>query len=475
VIDEDAAARAVIAGELAARPYFEVVGEAGDGIAGVRLVGDLAPDLVVFDPSSPDGSGIEALRELVASAPDVGVVVYSGETTPEEATIAAGADAHVHKRGPVSELVDALTAAAARRSGRNDPSVLRDAEELRRLVFESMSEGVVVQDRAGRVVFANAAAQQILDRTVDELLGATSTDPQWGAIHPDGTPWPGKQHPASEALRTQEPVRNVLMGVRRGSDTECWVSVSATPMRNEAEGTIGVVVTFADVTEKHEARVARLESEQRFRSAVDSMLDGFLILRAVREDDRIVDFVYEFANAGVATHAGYRPDELIGRRLLDVAPDLATGGAFARYVDAVETGVPIVMEVPWASGPRVQGAFEVRGVPVADGLAITFRNITERKLAEATAQSRPMVVVPAVPSRGHDETDPNLTTRELEVLMLLGEGASTREISERLFISLNTSRNHVQRVIGKLGAHSRLEAVAIARRAGMLPGALRPV
>ena len=63
-----------------------------------------------------------------------------------------------------------------------------------------------------------------------------------------------------------------------------------------------------------------------------------------------------------------------------------------------------------------------------------------------------------------------LTQREREVLILLAEGATTREISERLFISLNTTRNHVQRLIGKLGAHSRLEAVAAARAA---PGCSR--
>jgi DNA-binding NarL/FixJ family response regulator len=61
-----------------------------------------------------------------------------------------------------------------------------------------------------------------------------------------------------------------------------------------------------------------------------------------------------------------------------------------------------------------------------------------------------------------------LTDRELEVLWMLAEGASTHRIAERLFISVNTARNHVQRVIRKLDAHSRLEAVAAARRAGLL-------
>jgi DNA-binding NarL/FixJ family response regulator len=61
-----------------------------------------------------------------------------------------------------------------------------------------------------------------------------------------------------------------------------------------------------------------------------------------------------------------------------------------------------------------------------------------------------------------------ITQREHEVLVLLAEGLSTREIAQQLFISLNTARNHVQRLIAKLGAHSRLEAVAVARRNGML-------
>lgn len=66
-----------------------------------------------------------------------------------------------------------------------------------------------------------------------------------------------------------------------------------------------------------------------------------------------------------------------------------------------------------------------------------------------------------------------LTNREAEVLTLLADGVSTREVAARLFISLNTARNHVQRLIAKLGAHSRLEAVAVARRNGLLDGRAR--
>jgi DNA-binding NarL/FixJ family response regulator len=61
-----------------------------------------------------------------------------------------------------------------------------------------------------------------------------------------------------------------------------------------------------------------------------------------------------------------------------------------------------------------------------------------------------------------------LTTRERETLDLLAEGATTDEIGRRLGVSRNTTRNHVQRVLEKLGARSKLEAVAVARREGLI-------
>lgn len=62
----------------------------------------------------------------------------------------------------------------------------------------------------------------------------------------------------------------------------------------------------------------------------------------------------------------------------------------------------------------------------------------------------------------------DLTERELEVLRIASLGHSNKEIAAELFLSVNTVRNHMQRVLDKLGAHSKLEATAIAVRAGIL-------
>jgi len=59
---------------------------------------------------------------------------------------------------------------------------------------------------------------------------------------------------------------------------------------------------------------------------------------------------------------------------------------------------------------------------------------------------------------------PHLTPRQSEVLRLLEHGRSTEQIARELHLSLETVRNHVRGVLRALGVHSRLEAVAMARR-----------
>jgi PAS domain S-box-containing protein len=62
----------------------------------------------------------------------------------------------------------------------------------------------------------------------------------------------------------------------------------------------------------------------------------------------------------------------------------------------------------------------------------------------------------------------SLTGRQLNVLRLLSEGASTDEIASRLSLSVTTVRNHIANLLAALGVHSRLQAVVAASKAGLL-------
>jgi DNA-binding CsgD family transcriptional regulator len=61
----------------------------------------------------------------------------------------------------------------------------------------------------------------------------------------------------------------------------------------------------------------------------------------------------------------------------------------------------------------------------------------------------------------------NVTPRELEVLALIADGHSTREIAQMLWITDETVRTHVRRLLNRLGARTRAHAVAIAYREGL--------
>ena len=68
----------------------------------------------------------------------------------------------------------------------------------------------------------------------------------------------------------------------------------------------------------------------------------------------------------------------------------------------------------------------------------------------------------------HERAPHELTSREREILELIAEGLTNGAIAKRLFISVNTVRNHVQSILSKLDAHSKLEALSVAIREGLI-------
>ena len=63
----------------------------------------------------------------------------------------------------------------------------------------------------------------------------------------------------------------------------------------------------------------------------------------------------------------------------------------------------------------------------------------------------------------------SITPRELEILTLIAQGLSNREIANRLFVSENTVKTHCSRAFDKLGARRRTQAVQLSKQLGLLP------
>jgi len=148
----------------------------------------------------------------------------------------------------------------------------------------------------------------------------------------------------------------------------------------------------------------------------------------------------------------------VGRSMLEfLAPDDAATarGVFARVLRHGGSA-DLRVRMMTAHGTYVRSQGRCVGVPVRDGrrvvVAIGLGDEPARREASRTLADR------------------RLTPRQTEIVRLLSTGASTAAIASALSLSPTTVRNHVASLLAELRVHSRLEAVAVARSAGLLNG-----
>ena len=135
LVDDHEVVRQGLAALLGRREEFHVVGEAGTVAEAIEAARRFRPDLVVMDVRLPDGSGVEACREIRAEFPDTRVVMLT--SYPDEdavlSAIIAGASGYLLKQVRARDLVAALEA-VGRGESLLDPAVMgRVLERIRRI------------------------------------------------------------------------------------------------------------------------------------------------------------------------------------------------------------------------------------------------------------------------------------------------------------------------------------------------------
>lgn len=189
------------------------------------------------------------------------------------------------------------------------------------------------------------------------------------------------------------------------------------------------------------ARVLAAEPGIDVVGTVGTAAEGLRRLRAEAPDVAVLD----------QTLPDGRGTDLAGQ-LRDELPDtavviLSALAEEALVVDVVEAGCAALVS-------KARGASElVRAVRAAAGGETFLSADAVRHLIQVRSARR---------------SGPELTGREIDVLSCLADGLSNQAIGERLYLSPNTVGNHLQRIMAKLGAHSKLEALVVALRLGLV-------
>ena len=135
MVDDHEVVRQGLVAMLGRRPNFQVVAEAGTAAESIEMVRRHQPDLVIMDVRLPDGSGIEACREIRAEFPVTRVVMLTSYPDEEAvfSAIVAGASGYLLKQVRARDLVAALEA-VGRGESLLDPAVTEKVlERVRRI------------------------------------------------------------------------------------------------------------------------------------------------------------------------------------------------------------------------------------------------------------------------------------------------------------------------------------------------------
>jgi LuxR family maltose regulon positive regulatory protein len=167
-----------------------------------------------------------------------------------------------------------------------------------------------------------------------------------------------------------------------------------------------------------------------------------------------------------AAEVGGRTTKAIEIQILQ-ALTFQAGGKISRALAAVEQAIRL------AESEGFIRIFVDEGPPMArllyKALSRAIAPGYVRQLLAAFPVAEPEQARPSEAQTPEPDLVEPLSERELEILELLAEGLTNREIASRLYLALNTVKAHSRNIYGKLDAHSRMQAVARARALGILP------
>ena len=337
------------------------------------------------------------------------------------------------------------------------------AEGFRSAVMSQVADGVYTQDCEGRLMYMNSAAEKMLGWTECELRGKRMHE----VVHfqrSDGT-----HVDAEDCLLLTEGSHGRLEHspgevFTRKDGSVFPVAYSAAPLRTGSR-VEGVAVVFRDVSEPGRSpnviRVLIVDSDRTTTESFQALLDR-------HEGIDVVGVATTSASAAVSAER--------------LSPDVVLVNAELPDLDGLATAMKIKANVPLAKVILMTGKHDetVALASIDAGCAgVLDKSRAWVELVSAVraayhgetiiSQEELQRVLSKVRGGGEGGRATHLTDREEEVLACMREGLPNAMVAERLGVSANTVRNHVQRILYKLNVHSKLEAVVLTSREGLQP------
>ena len=249
--------------------------------------------------------------------------------------------------------------------------IIENNENLR-ITINSIGDAVIATDTKSHIARMNPVAEK--------LTG-------WNAAEAENQPLEKVFNifDAKTAEKAENPVKEVLAYgkiVGLANDTkliskngeEYQIADSGSPIKNEHGEIIGVVLVFRDVTEDYQLREKLKQSEERFRTTLETLNEGCQIIG--------FDWRYLYVNPKVVEHGRKAKSELLGRTMMEVYPGIEETKLFNSLRRCMSERVSQRFENKFTFPDGTIGWFDISIQPIPEGIFVFSIDITERKEAE---------------------------------------------------------------------------------------------
>ena len=333
------------------------------------------------------------------------------------------------------------------------------SEGLRLAVMSQVAEGVCTLGRDGRLIYMNSAASKMLGWTENELRGRSMQEVV--GLPDSEVPLVRADVVASEEADVAP--EQFGAGVFTRKDKSTFPVAYSTAPFHIGPSVEGFVVVFRDVSQPGSSpnviRVLIVDPDTTATHSFNALLerhDGIEVVGTATTSDSALRLVNELRPAVVLVN-------------LDL-PD-REGITTASMIKYANSSTNVILMTAKHDDTIALASIQAG----CSGLLDKSRAWVELVSAVRAAyhgetiipQGELQRVVTKVRGGGHHGRATQLTDREEEVLAHMREGMSNAQVAERLGVTPNTVRNHVQRILYKLNVHSKLEAVVITSREGL--------
>jgi PAS domain S-box-containing protein len=260
---------------------------------------------------------------------------------------------------------------------------LSESENEFRTTLYSIGDAVITTDTNGLIRRMNATAQTLTGWTEEEAKGIPLDEVFVIISEEASTP---AADPVARVLRDGAVIglaNHTLLVSKNGK--EIPIADSGAPIRNASGEITGVVLVFRDQTEERTAKKTLEESEERYRSLFENMLEGFAFCKMLFEEEVPVDFYYLDVNSAFEQLTGLK--DVVGKKVTRVIPGIRENDPelIERYGRVSLTGNPEQFEI-YVQSLKMWFSISVYS-PEHEYFVTVFDVITDRKRSEEALRS----------------------------------------------------------------------------------------